>query len=309
MKQFTYLFDFQHVSETGRRWAMHEFAQLGAKHLVLTDTLIAMIMQNPTLQKTLADELAGEGLTFVDAHSPFGKERDLLTPYAESRPQMLARHRLAMQIAADLGVDTITIHVGNPNWFDTNVFPLNKSMELIRDALDALLPVAEDLGLTICIENIWYPTSTPDKLLEIKSFFPTDALGFTYDAGHANLMDKGRNYDESNAQKGWADSGFANVPWEDKALEKNAPACRKLPPPRQLRPKGRTPLPRPRQHRLATHPRTPEDRAATPQSPERGHSRHLPRGHRHHRRRLPRTPHPQARRQLQQSPSSTSSNS
>lgn len=223
MKQFTYLFDFQHVSETGRRWAMHEFAQLGAKHLVLTDTLIAMIMQNPTLQKTLADELAGEGLTFVDAHSPFGKERDLLTPYAESRPQMLARHRLAMQIAADLGVDTITIHVGNPNWFDTNVFPLNKSMELIRDALDALLPVAEDLGLTICIENIWFPTSTPDKLLEIKSFFPTDALGFTYDAGHANLMDKGRNYDESNAQKGWAASGFANVPWEDKALEKMLP--------------------------------------------------------------------------------------
>ena len=56
MKPFTYLFDFQHVSETGRRWAMHEFAQLGAKHLVLTDTLIAMIMQNPTLQKTLADQ-------------------------------------------------------------------------------------------------------------------------------------------------------------------------------------------------------------------------------------------------------------
>ena len=223
MKQFTYLFDFENVTETGRSWAMHEFARQGAKHLVLTDTLISTIMRSPNLQKVLMDEMSAEGLTFVDAHSPFGTENDLLNPYEESRPRMLARHRLAMQIASDMGVDTICIHVGNPNWFDVNQFPLNKSMENIRRSLDALLPFAEELKITICIENIWFPTSTSEKLLQIKELFPTEALGFTYDAGHANLMDKGRDYDECAARKGWFASGFYEVPWEDHALEKMLP--------------------------------------------------------------------------------------
>ena len=223
MVPFTYLFDFEHVTDIGRSWVMHEFARLGAKHLVLSDTLISMVMQKPNLQKTLLDEMAAEGLSFVDAHSPFGTNNDLLNPYEESRPRMLARHRLAMQIASDMGVDTICIHVGNPNWFDTQEYPLEKSMENIRRGLEALLPTAEQLNLTICIENIWYPTSTPEKLLEIKKCFPTDALGFTYDAGHANIMDKGRNYDEGAARKGWTASGFNAVPWEDHALEKLLP--------------------------------------------------------------------------------------
>ena len=223
MPPFTYLFDFEHVTDIGRSWVMHEFARLGAKHLVLSDTLIGMIMQKPNLQKALLDEMTAEGLTFVDAHSPFGTNNDLLNPYEESRPRMLARHRLAMQIAADMGVDTICIHVGNPNWFDTTQFPLEKSFENICHSLDALLPAAEQLKMTICIENIWFPTSIPDRLLEIKAFFPTDALGFTYDSGHANLMDKGRNYDECAARKGWKDSGFDTVPWEDHALEKMLP--------------------------------------------------------------------------------------
>ena len=223
MKKFTYLFDFENTTEIGRSWVMHEFARQGAEHLVLSDTLIGMVMQKPNLQKTLLDEMAAEGLDFVDAHSPFGTENDLLNPYAESRPRMLARHRLAMQIASDMGVDTICIHVGNSNWFDTKAFPLDKSFENIRRSLDALLPAAEDLRMTICIENIWFPTSTPDFLLKLKALFPTDALGFTYDAGHANLMDKGRRFEDSAPRKGWTASGFDDVPWEDHALEKMLP--------------------------------------------------------------------------------------
>ncbi len=223
MIPFTYFFDFDTVNDSGRRWVMHEFARQGAKHLVLSDTLISMVMRLPNLLKTLQEEMDAEGLSFVDAHSPFGTNNDLINPHEDSRPRMLARHRLAMQIAADLGVDTICIHVGNPNWFDTNKFQLQHSMECIRRALDELLPTAEQLKMTICIENIWFPTSTPERLLELKKLFPTDALGFTYDAGHANLMDKGRNYDECAPRKGWKDSGFENVPWEDHALEKMLP--------------------------------------------------------------------------------------
>ena len=224
MLPFTYLFDFEHVSDKGRGWAMHEFACLGAKHLVLSDTLILMVMRQSTLLKTLQKEMSQEGLTFVDAHAPFSGENDLLNPYQESRPLMLERHRLAMRIAADLGVDTICIHIGNPNWFDTKQFPLAISIENVSRALDRLLPYAEELNMTICIENIWTPTTTPEQLLAFKAQFPTDALGFTYDAGHANLMAKGRGYDEcAPRQQEWPASDFSDIPWDDHILEKMLP--------------------------------------------------------------------------------------
>ena len=224
MLPFTVLFDFECVTDYGRSWVMHELAQLGAKHLVLSNPLISMTMRTPELLKKLQAEMAQEGLTFVDAHSPFGRESDLLNPYEESRPRMVELHRLAMRIAADFGVDTICIHTGNPNWFDTKRFPLKTSMENICRALEKLLPFAEELGMTICIENIWTPTTTPEQLLAVKAQFPTDALGFTYDAGHANLMAQGRQYDDSEARRQWPAEEFpAGVPWDEHILEKMLP--------------------------------------------------------------------------------------
>ncbi|MBR4956513.1 MAG: sugar phosphate isomerase/epimerase, partial [Lentisphaeria bacterium] len=86
-----------------------------------------------------------------------------------------------------------------------------------------LLPVAEKLGITICIENIWFSVNTPDVLNSIKAEFPTEALGFCYDAGHANIMDNGRNYATGNAWRGWNASGKKVPLWEDRALEKMLP--------------------------------------------------------------------------------------
>ena len=49
----TYLFDFEYTDETTRPYVMHEFASNGAKHLVLSDTLISMIMRSRKLQDTI----------------------------------------------------------------------------------------------------------------------------------------------------------------------------------------------------------------------------------------------------------------
>ncbi len=214
----SFLFDFGKTNDQTRPYVMHEFAANGAKHLVLCNTLIGEVMKDYTRQKTLLDEMAAEGLTFADAHAAFGPMLDLICPVEEARPQMLLRQKLTLQITADMGVKTITLHTGNETHYPG--YDLEVMYDCMKRSLDELLPMAEKLGIVICIENIWYQINTPERLLGIKQEFPTDALGFCYDSGHANLMDKGRNFPDSNPFKYWKD-----VPpqFDDRILEKMLP--------------------------------------------------------------------------------------
>ena len=112
----TFIYDFEYTngSRQARRFVMHEFAACGAKHIVLTDTLIKDIYKDPGLTDTLAKDAADFGITFVDSHAPFGKYLDLCCPYDEYIPSMIAQHKLDLLICNRMGVDTIAIHVGNP---------------------------------------------------------------------------------------------------------------------------------------------------------------------------------------------------
>ena len=214
----TFLHEFDTLNDRIRPLVMREFASNGAKYLVLTDTLIKQILGKVSLERQLMQEMAAEGLEFMDAHAPFGPYLDLNCPIPEARKEMIFRHKLTLQIIASMGVKTITIHTGNDVAYPD--YPLEVQFDAIKHSLDELLPLAEFLGITICIENIWFKINTPERLLAIKECFPTDALGFCYDAGHANLMDKGRNFPESNPFKAWGDVTPA---WDNAILEKMLP--------------------------------------------------------------------------------------
>ena len=214
----SFLYDFDQSDEYTRRHVMHEFAVNGAKNLVLSDLLLKKMFVDRTLADRLRDEMAAEGLKFMDSHAIFGKFLDLNCPIPEARDEMLARHKLALYMIAPMGIKSITIHTGNDNVYPE--YTVDTQVDCIKKSLDELLPIAEKLGIVICIENIWHQINTPERLLEVKECFPTDALGFCYDAGHANLMDKGRNYPESNPFKAW---GEITPAWDDQILEKMLP--------------------------------------------------------------------------------------
>ena len=113
-----------------------------------------------------------------------------------------------------------TIHVGNDYYYPH--LPLDKHIALMAEALDEILPVAGDNRITVCIENIWCRSNTPEKLLEIKAAFPCDTLGFCFDAGHANQMDKGRNFEKNSAADCYVLVGETPV-YDDQIQEKMLP--------------------------------------------------------------------------------------
>ncbi len=216
----TYLFDFEHCSDRMRPYIMAEFAANHVKHLVLNDMLIRDVMKSLRFGDQLKKEIDGAGLTFVDSHAPFGSFEDLNVPDPARRPAMLERLKLALRIAADFGVDSMTVHTGNTPQEWGNYTP-EQFHEALIASLDALLPLAAELNVTIAIENIWFVTNTPEKLLNVIERFRSPHLGICYDAGHANLMKCDRKFEQCAAVDAW--SAFGAPRWDDRILEKLHP--------------------------------------------------------------------------------------
>lgn len=197
----------------GRCALMAEFAANGAKHLVLTDDLILQVCRTPTLYQTLQAEMAASGLDFVDSHAPFSELCNLAIPDAGLRQYMIDRQRLSLRIIHDFGVRTATMHVGRLFYENCT---LADYRDAIRRSLDGLLPIAEELGVVIAVENIMRPLNTTDFLLQLKAEYPTDCLGFCYDAGHANIMQTGREQEGSQPYGNW--EGWGDIQWETDVL-------------------------------------------------------------------------------------------
>ena len=216
----THLFAFEQTNDKMRPFIMAEFAANGERNLVLSDALVREVMKTPRAGIALRKDLEATGVKFVDAHAPFGVIEDLDLPLEGMRAAMIMRQKLALEVAAELGVDSITMHVGNtPEEFAP--FSLEQLHGFILRSLDELLPVAERLGVVIAIENIWFPTSTPEKLLAIIDRFRSPNLGLCFDAGHANLMARDRGAADSNPVQAW--QRFGAVPYDETVLDKMLP--------------------------------------------------------------------------------------
>ena len=219
----TYFFNFSMFSSQARPWVLAEIAAAGAKHLVLSGPLVDAILQNPAEMTVLEKEMVNAGLDFVDCHSQIGLEVDLNVQNRALRRAVIARHKLIMEIANYFHVDTITIHTGN-NWTkEWGALPAQQHMDMIADSLEHLLPLAEELNMTVCIENVWSQTATPERLMEMKKRFPTDALGFCYDAGHANIAEQGHQYPDGDLFEAWQYTTPDTPPNEKQILEKMLP--------------------------------------------------------------------------------------
>ena len=224
MIPITYNFDFSQ-NEPLRPYVLDDLARNGVENIVLNDFHISKIMNRSNYADVFKKEAGDAGLKFMDAHAIFGGWNDLNTPESWKRKMMLQRNLMTLEICAEMGVETITIHVGSETSYDPSLRSLDQNIARVKDALSQLLPTAEKLGITICIENIWFPLSAADSLLAIKKDFATENLGFCYDSGHANLCAKGYLHegDKSCHRAAWNKIVGKDPEWDDQICEKMLP--------------------------------------------------------------------------------------
>ena len=213
MPPLTFFFRLSDLPPWAARTALLEFAENGQRDVVLSDGILRQMLGASSAIRSYRKLLEETGTAFRDAHATYGELDDLCCPYEDLRPAMLARHRLSMEIAASFGVDTLTIHMGRiADWS----IPPRRYIDFALSSLEELLPHAERTGVTLCIENVWYQTSSASSLLEAVRRFPTPALGVCYDAAHANIM-AGRNRAPENRM--WGTYPDREPDWNDHVLE------------------------------------------------------------------------------------------
>ena len=181
----SFFVNFQDLTSVTRPAYLHELAVNGAKYVVLTSPLLGMILGDPELLPAVSRELEAAGLRFLDAHAPYGPRWDLNAPYESDRAAQSARLKAVMEIVASLGLDTMTMHMGT----DLIAPELSAQQHFDRSCamLETLLPTAERLGITICLENGMIRNYRTSTLLAVLEKFQSDHLGFCFDSGHCNL--------------------------------------------------------------------------------------------------------------------------
>ena len=220
MVPLTFHHSWSKYEERERQIAMCEFAANGVKHLVLCDSLLKMMGQDYKLAALLREQTQKAGVDFVDAHAPFRDFGDLFIPDERERRQMIARQKLNLLLVQEMGVDTCTFHVGSKYYPDHTV---DEHRDALFRSLDELLPLAESLGVTICLENLIRPLSTVDDLISYLRKYDSQYLGVCLDVGHANLKEQGKLHPaESNVPAAWEIAGLP-VRWEENVAERLQP--------------------------------------------------------------------------------------
>ena len=219
----SYYIDWQKVTDADVPAWLERFADAGAKRIVLGTNLLYRTLRSAEFRRMLTRELERLRLVLDGSHAPFSQAG--LNMKESPEKDTVIRERLDMiRLCGDLGVKVLVNHLSCREEFydvEAGVPELRRRAIL---ALEKLLPQAERSGVTIALENIFFPSDGSAELLAITEYFASPHLGVCYDFGHANLI-----ADRPGADPGrWPEKirrvwNGRPVIWERNMLEKLLP--------------------------------------------------------------------------------------
>jgi len=150
----------------------------------------------PLLEGRTLDEIEGVGASYTAAglviesfHLPFSSEDDISSFYETARKKAVEKACLWMERAAAVGA-RVGIQHPTTSRFSVDDEGLDRYFHQIGKSLNELLPVAENLGFVIALENMLPAgggrfTSRPEHFERNLKEFEHPNLGFCLDTGHA----------------------------------------------------------------------------------------------------------------------------
>ena len=154
-----------------------------------------------------------------------------------TRKKSIKLHEDALKVAGNLGCKALLIVPGvvkSP--ISSDIVRYDRALDRLRDALNHLLPIAEDLDVDLCMENVWngFFYSTID-LSDFVDSFTSDKLGVYLDIGNligyqqypphwiellnsrikrVQVKDFQENFDWTGSFS-FCDLGAGDVPWKE----------------------------------------------------------------------------------------------
>lgn len=124
------------------------------------------------------------GLTTPACHAIWGAKYDLSKMIGEERMERLQQHSDFLLCLGSMGVKTYTMHAG---FVKVNKITETNWSDIARN-VEALLPAAEDAGITLALENGQEDAADLEKMLRLVSSFAHKNLGICFDSGHAHCF-------------------------------------------------------------------------------------------------------------------------
>ena len=154
-----------------------------------------------------------------------------------TRDHSISLHKEAIQVASNLGCKAFLFVPGvvkSP--ISSEIVRYDKALDRIRDAINQLLPISEDLGIDLCIENVWNGFFySPIELRDFIDSFNSTKLGVYLDVGNligyqqhpphwiellnsrikrVQIKDYRENFDWTGSFS-FCDIGSGDVPWKE----------------------------------------------------------------------------------------------
>ena len=189
--------------------------ELGVKRLVASIAVLEAVGNDKDFANFLVKASDRYGMSFFDAHAPCSLTTSLGTPLdIELSTQTQLK---TLQAASEIGVKVLTMHTCRtrlvkqfaPESGPIEDINLSGAIDRTLKQLDILLPVAEKLGITIALENLFLPSTTATHLMKILQKAKHPNLGLCYDSGHALIIENQPNK-KSESIAEWIACGWPN---------------------------------------------------------------------------------------------------
>ena len=154
-----------------------------------------------------------------------------------TRNKSISLHKDALQVTSNLGCKALLFVPGvvkSP--ISSEIVRYDKALDRIRDAINQLLPIAQDLDVDLCMENVWNGFFySPIELREFVDSFESNKLGVYLDVGNligyqqypphwiellnsrikrVQIKDFQENFDWTGSFS-FCDIGAGDVPWKE----------------------------------------------------------------------------------------------
>ncbi len=167
---------------------LEEIAGLGFDYLELTmDPPQAHYSQVRQLKEQLLAALNQHGMKLICHMPTFVSLSDLTNGIRQASLNEVLE---SLEVAAKLQPLKIVVHPGYIGGLGT--FVIDQAIQYAKESLAAIAKKAEDLGLTLCLENMFPRTRfcvEVDEFIEVFKKHPS--LKLTLDTGHANIGSPG----------------------------------------------------------------------------------------------------------------------
>lgn len=119
-------------------------------------------------------------------HALWGCGNDCINPDTAVQNDMIRRQTIFLKELQMLDVRTFTMHLGY-----CGKISLEQNFSMLGKTLDQLLPVCEETGITLALENSREALQVIEKMEETIQKYHHPNLGTCFDSGHANCYGGG----------------------------------------------------------------------------------------------------------------------